>query len=340
MAQRIDQNRLIELVPFNVKKVFTKPLKIDALCAAITEILGVPFDIDETPGIVEVHVNDNIIFVEIAQGLNRDKMDLLYFKIRELIALYEIHLPKIIVMLSDITLGFADGPNIQKLLKVICASSGAEKKNIRILTHDVFLRKFIEGQIEYAEIEVVSNLYYAMTGLLEEFDNPEDYDGKEAEILEEKVLSADNTAKGGFVQLRFETETETSRRDIKDLIKNLKIAVVDDDITIQELIKTTFRNAGTEIITYSNGAEYLANADVENFDLIFLDLLMPKVDGFEVLKTMRTGNVSQPVIILSAVNHQNTVIRAFQLGVKSYLVKPLKPDKILKKTIEILRSSL
>jgi DNA-binding response OmpR family regulator len=339
MAQRIDQNRLLMLIPYNVKKVFTKPLKIDALCATITEILGVPFDIDETPGIVEVHVNDNIIFVEIAQGLNRDKLDLLYFKIRELIALYEIRLPKVIVMLSDITLGFADGPNIQKLVEVIRASSGAEQKNIRILTNDVFLRKFIEGQIEYADIEVVSNLHYAMNGLLEEFKDPSDYDGKAAAILEEKVLSADNRAQDEFVQLRFEAEDETNRKDIKELLKNLKIAVVDDDFTIQELIKHTFKFVGAVVKTYSDGAEYLANADVENFDLVFLDLLMPKVDGFEVLRTMRTGNIDHPVIVLSAVSQQNAVIRAFQLGVKSYLVKPLKPDKILKKTVEILRSS-
>jgi CheY-like chemotaxis protein len=267
-------------------------------------------------------------------------MNLLYFKIRELIVLYEIRLPKIIVMVSDINLGFADGPNITKLLEVICESSGAEKKNIRILTRDVFLRKFIEGQLEYTDIEVVSNLSYAMSGLLEEFEDFAAYDGNEAEILEQRVLSADNAAEGDFVQFRFETDTKTNRKNISDLIKNIKIAVVDDDITIQELIKTTFKNTGAAVMTYSDGAEYLANADIENFDLIFLDLLMPKVDGFEVLKTMRTGNVSHPVIVLSAVSHQKSVIRAFQLGVKSYMVKPLKPDHILKKTIEILRSNL
>ncbi|MFP3090926.1 response regulator [Treponema sp. TIM-1] len=339
MAQHIGQDRLIELVPYDVKKVFTKPVRIDALCGAIQAILGVTFDIDETPGIVEAHANDDIIFVEIAQGLNRDKLDLLFFKIRELITLYEIHLPKIIVMVSDITLNFADAPNIKKLLEVILKSSGTAPKNVRFLTKDVFLRKFIEGQKEYADIEVISNLQYAMNGLLANFSDPAEYDGKEAEILEQRVLSADTTAKGDFMHLRFETEEKTDGENIKEYIKNLTIAVVDDDFSIQELIKNTFKSLEPTVKTYSDGASYLADAETEGFDLVFLDLLMPKPDGFDVLQAMRTGNNCPPVIVLSVVTQRDMVIRAFQLGIKSYLVKPLKPDDILKKTMEILKSS-
>jgi DNA-binding response OmpR family regulator len=337
MTHYIDQNRILSLIPYNVKKVFAKPVKIDALCATITEILGVSFDIDETPGIVEVHVNDNIIFVELAQGLNRDKMDLLYFKIRELIALYKITLPKVIVMLSGITLSFADTLNIQQLLTVVLTSSGVAKKNLRILTRDAFLRKFIEGQKEYADIEVVSNLQYAMDGLLEEFADPAEYEGKEAELIGEKVLSADTSAHGEAVQLRFETEAKLNRENIQDLLGSLKIAAVDDDFMVQELIKHTFKSVGSTVKTYSDGGEFLADAKDEHFDLIFLDLLMPRVDGFEVLRTMQIANIYRPVIVLSAVSQRKTVIRAFQLGIKSYLMKPLKADAIFTKTMEIIR---
>jgi DNA-binding response OmpR family regulator len=64
--------------------------------------------------------------------------------------------------------------------------------------------------------------------------------------------------------------------------------------------------------------------------------MMPKVDGFSVLNFHRTRNISVPVIVLSAVTQRDTVIRAFQMGIKSYLTKPLKPDAIFKKAIEIL----
>ena len=339
MAQHIDQSRIIKLLPYNVKKVFTKPIKIDALCATITEILGVPFDIDESPGIVEVHVNEDIIFVEIAQGLNRDKLDLLYFKIRELIVLYRIRLPKIIVMLSDITLGFADGLNVQKLLEVILESSGVARQNLRFLTKNAFLRKFIEGQKGYSGIEVVSNLQHAMDGLIKEFADPAEYEGKEAEIIEKKVLSADTRAPGETIQLRFKAETRSNRKDIQDLIGNLKIAAVDDDFVTQELIKLTFKSAGSSVKTYSDGDEFLTDVKAEHFDLIFLDLLMPKVDGFSVLRALKTDRIYHPVIVLSAVSQRNTVIQAFKMGIKSYLIKPLKADDIFTTAMEILRSS-
>ncbi|MDR0688993.1 MAG: response regulator [Spirochaetaceae bacterium] len=339
MAQYIDQSRIIKLLPYDVKKVFTKPVKIDALCTTITEILGIPFDIDESPGIVEVHVNDNIIFVEIAQGLNRDKLDLLYFKIRELIALYRIRLPKIIVMVSNITLGFADGLNIQKMLKVILESSGVARQNLRILTKNAFLRKFIEEQKEYDDIEVVSNLQYAMDGLIKEFADPAEYEGKEAELIEEKVLSADARTHGETIQLRFKAEVKSNQENIQDLIGNLKIAVVDDDFMTQELIKLTFKSVGSAVKTYSDGAEFLTDVKAEHFDLIFLDLLMPKVDGFSVLRALKTGGIYRPVIVLSTVSQRNTVIRAFQMGIKSYLIKPLKPRDIFTNAMEILKSS-
>jgi DNA-binding response OmpR family regulator len=102
-AQQLDKKKILELVPFNVRKVFTKPVKIDALFATVQELLDTPIAMDKSPGIVEVHVNEDIIFVEITEGLNRDKLDLLKFKIVELIELYQIKTSKVIVILSGFT---------------------------------------------------------------------------------------------------------------------------------------------------------------------------------------------------------------------------------------------
>ena len=66
LANHIEQKQILELVPYNVKKVFAKPIKIDTLFAALSLILGIPFLIDETPSFMDVHVNDSIIFIEIA----------------------------------------------------------------------------------------------------------------------------------------------------------------------------------------------------------------------------------------------------------------------------------
>jgi DNA-binding response OmpR family regulator len=337
MAQHIDQKRIIELVPYNVRKVLTKPLKLDALFASLTEILGIPFEIDETPGVVEVHVNDNIIFVEIAQGLNRDKLDLLHFKILELINLYGIRNPQVIVMLSDMTMSFADSPNLQKLLDVVIKSSKAKLQDIRILTLDAFARKFIEERPEYAGLEVVSNLQYALDGLITELDDAAELEEEVAELIGDRILSAAKSAPGESMQLRFEAESKPDLEIFKDSIGNLKIAVVDDDFVIQELLKNTFRRFGTRVNVYSDGSEFLKDLMVDNFDLVFLDLLMPNVDGFEVLNAMKIMDMPQSVIVISAVSRRETVIRAFKLGIKSYIIKPLKPDDIIKKALEILR---
>ena len=335
LAQHIDQKRLLELIPYNVKKVFTKPVKIDALFHTLGDILGIPFNIDESPGIVEVHVNDSIIFIEIAKGLNRDKLDLLRFKITELIDLYDIRLPRVIVMLSDIKLGFADAPNMQKLLETVLQASKAKLRFVRILTNDDFVRQFIKGKKEYDEIEVVTNLHYAVDGLLTEIE-----DSKKGEIIGARILQAQNREDGEAMALKFEAEAKTASFELmKDVVQNLRIAVIDDDFVIQNMLKNIFEKSGAIVNTFSNGKEFLTMAGDDDFDLAFLDLNMPEMDGFDVLRDLQARNINYPIIVLSAVSHRETILKAFQLGIKSYLVKPLKPEDIFKKSIEILKAN-
>ena len=339
-AHQIDQKKIVELTPYNVKKVFTKPIKIDALFATLSEILQIPFkSIDDSPGIVEVHVNENILFVELAMGLNRDKLDLLMFKIMELIELCSIRNPKIILMLSDMVLSFADAPNLQKLLDVVISASRAMLQNIRVLTKDDYVRKFIEGKKEYSGIEVVSNLQYAVDGLLA-LPAASGELGKQAEIIGNKLLSGASTAEGEAVQLRFDAETKPKKLDaesLKKYLSGIKVAAIDDDFTALDIIGLNFQQAGGNIMTYASGAEFLASAKKENFDLVFLDLLMPGMDGFAVLSAMNGNNIKVPVIILSSVTERETVLRAFRQGIKSYVTKPFKPETIFAKVIEILR---
>lgn len=337
-AQRIDQKRIIELVNYNVKKVFTKPIRIDAFFKTLSELLGTEFQIDTTPCIVEAHVNDDIVFVEIAQGLNREKMDLLRFKIVELLELYEIKTPKIIVMMSDLKLSYADGPNLQKLIDIILQASHAKHRHVRVLTNDDFIRKYIKGREDISDIEVLGNLQYALDGLLAELDPRMEFGAKKAEIIGARVLRSTADDRQETVQLKFDAEARVvpDFQQIKESGKNLRIAAVDDDFVIQELIKTTFSEIGATVTTFGDGDEFLSVAAEQQFDLVFLDLLMPKVSGFEVLTALQERKIEQPVIVLSAVSRRDAVVQAFESGVKSYLVKPLKPEAILRKAVEIL----
>ena len=343
MAQQIDQKKIVALTPYNIKKIFTKPIKIDALLETLSEILQISFAIDESPGIVEVHVNEDILFVELAKGLNRDKLDLLRFKIMELMELCAIRIPKIIIMISDMILNFADAPNLHKLLDVVMKASGVRARNIRILTRDEFTRKFIEGQSEYSSIEVVSNLQYAIDDLLKDADGAITQDEKMAELIGDKILSGGTGTEGEAMQLRFAAESRPKNLDpeaIKEFLHDLNIAAVDDDWTILETIRSIFRQAGVSIKTYPSGADFLAAVEEEKFDLVFLDLLMSGIDGFMVLNTLNGNNINIPVIVLSAVTQRDTVLKVFRQGIKSYITKPFMPNAIINKTLEILRPSL
>jgi DNA-binding response OmpR family regulator len=338
LANHIDQRRLIQLVPFNVKKVFAKPVKIDALFATLEQLLDVEFSIDLSSGIVEVHVNDGVIFIEISQGLNRDKLDLLYFKIIELINLYEIIAPRIIVMLSNIHLNYGDGPNLEKLLQTITKASHARMRDIKLLTLDSFARQYVSAQKEYIGLEVVSNLQLALNGLL---SGP--IPGGEAtpELIGDKLLQGSrNTGANDAMALQFTDESaRLSAQNIKLTVNGRTIALIDDDLVIQNMIKNAFEKNGAIVRIFSNGSEFLNTIDTEDYDLAFLDLRMPVMDGIETLKVLQTRAISYPIVVLTAVTSRETVIQTFKMGVKSYLVKPLHPDDIYKKAMEILRTN-
>jgi len=342
-AQKIDKNRLLELVQYNIRKVFMKPIKMDAFFQIMTEITGARFEVDKTPCIIEAHVNDNIVFVELAKGINREKVDLLRFKIRELLDLYAIQKPRILLMLADMELSFVDGENLAFLLETIAQASGAKARHIKVLTRSGFAKDFVAGRPEFADIEVVSSLEYALDGLVAEATRAADAPEEKAAIITDRILSTQGAASGAeSIEMRFETESPKQQFSIeaaKNLGDGLSIAVVDDDFVIQELLKTTFELINATVTTFSNGREFLNAVQSRVFDLVFLDLRMPELDGFGVLAELRAQDLDMPIIVLSAVTQRESVVKAFKGGVKSYLVKPLKPEQILRKTLEILKAN-
>jgi DNA-binding response OmpR family regulator len=342
-AQKIDKGKLLELVQFNIRKVFMKPLKIDAMYQVLAEVTGVKLEVDETPCMVEAHVNDNIVFIELAQGINRDKVDLLRFKIRELLDLYHIQKVRILLMLADMELSFIDGHNMEFLLQTVIAASGAKARHVKVLTRSAFMKDFVAGRAEFKDIEVVDNLEKALDGLVADAAKPTEASDEMSTIMSTRFLSNHGTdKKSESVDLRFETEQVKpvySMEAAKDFGGDLEIAVVDDDFVIQELLKTTFEAINATVHTFSNGKEFLAAVRERVYDLVFLDLRMPELDGFGVLAELHAQDLEMPIIVLSAITQRESVVRAFRAGVKSYLVKPLKPDQIVRKSLEILKAN-
>jgi DNA-binding response OmpR family regulator len=119
-----------------------------------------------------------------------------------------------------------------------------------------------------------------------------------------------------------------------------KILIVEDDRFLRELIARKLRNEGYEVLEAVDGEEGLKRIKEEKPDLILLDLILPGIDGFEVLaKAKEDPDTTQiPVIILSNLGQREEVEKGLKLGAIDYLIKAhFTPGEIIEKIKNILR---
>jgi len=121
-------------------------------------------------------------------------------------------------------------------------------------------------------------------------------------------------------------------------VKQFRILIVDDEERILNFLRAKLRALGYEVLTAGNGLEAVEQAQAQEPDLIVLDLIMPKMDGFETLKEVRSFS-SVPVIILSAKGADVDKIKGLGLGADDYLQKPFNPDELVAR-IEAVRRRL
>ncbi len=110
-----------------------------------------------------------------------------------------------------------------------------------------------------------------------------------------------------------------------------KILVVDDEKHIVRLVEVNLRRAGYDVVKAYDGKEALEVVKGENPDMVILDVMMPQMDGFEVLKRLRADPETNelPVIMLTAKAQDADVFKGWQSGVDSYLTKPFSPMELL-----------
>jgi len=121
-------------------------------------------------------------------------------------------------------------------------------------------------------------------------------------------------------------------------VKRFRILAVDDDQRILNFLRSKLKASGYEVFTAGNGLKGLEQAQAQEPDLIVLDLLMPKMDGMEMLKELRSFS-AVPVIILTAKGADTDRIKGLQLGADDYLPKPFNPDELVAR-IEAIRRRL
>jgi len=107
-----------------------------------------------------------------------------------------------------------------------------------------------------------------------------------------------------------------------------RILIVEDEPDIALGLKADLTNQGYEVETVTDGAAAIRRGTAEAWDLILLDLMLPKVDGFDVCRELRRARVKAAIIMLTAKTHEAEKVLGLELGADDYVTKPFSPHEL------------
>jgi two-component system response regulator CpxR len=116
-----------------------------------------------------------------------------------------------------------------------------------------------------------------------------------------------------------------------------RLLIIDDDVRLAEMLVEYLAPEGIELTAVASGVQGLRQAQRENYDLIILDVMLPGLSGFDVLKQLREGGSKTPVLMLTARGDDVDRIVGLDLGADDYLPKPFNPRELLARVKAILR---
>lgn len=122
------------------------------------------------------------------------------------------------------------------------------------------------------------------------------------------------------------------------MTQKMKILIVDDEPLNLDYIEQRLEDLDYKIITAADGQDALDKIKSQQPDLILLDLMMPVLDGFGVLKIIKEDNYLRdiPVIIVSAVDDSKSIVKGIKQGADDYITKPIDAERLVKKVKEHL----
>jgi DNA-binding response OmpR family regulator len=329
-----EKSSIAALAKYGVIKYFAKPIQFDVFFEAIGKVLHIPLSMDTTPSVLDLHRNNSIIFIELAVGLNREKIALLQYKLTEMIETEELESPKILIMLTNLELTFVDGYNLEFLIDNVLACPKIHAKNVKILSLSNFVREMINGHSDYTGIEMSSNLSRVLNDLVDTSITSDISD-----LITNRFLTpsyeAEDTAS---IATRFSSDGLEDSEVPKKTGTVLTIAIIDSDGASLELTKNYFEQAGATCFTYTGGAEFLNNYEDGKFDLIVLDVLLSDQTGLSLLQNLHKRPHSPPIVIYSQSLQKDIVVKVLSAGAASYLVKPQKPNFLVQKCLSVLKT--
>lgn len=128
-------------------------------------------------------------------------------------------------------------------------------------------------------------------------------------------------------------------RNFEILLNMFNILVVDDQANIRRLYEYTLEKNGYRVFTAENGERALEVIAEQHVDLMILDVMMPKLDGYGCLKAMRESGINVPVLMITARDSAEDLRKSFMLGTDDYMTKPVDETEMLLRIKAILRRS-
>src|SRR3954453_23530287 len=120
----------------------------------------------------------------------------------------------------------------------------------------------------------------------------------------------------------------------------MKLLIVEDELRMAELLRKGLTEEGHTVLCAFDGAEGLALAKINEFDLIILDVMLPKLSGYEVAKRLRAHKVQTPLLMLTAKDAVPDVVRGLDLGADDYMTKPFSFDEMVARLRAVKRRAL
>ena len=126
-------------------------------------------------------------------------------------------------------------------------------------------------------------------------------------------------------------ENEVSPRVMDSNKKEINILIVDDDIMVLTLLSSILKENGYSTLHAFNGVDAMKIMSSKQVDLLLLDVVMPKIDGFELIKKMRnSAEYAQiPVIFISSSDNTEFIVKGFNEGAVDYVIKPFKKTELI-----------
>ena len=117
----------------------------------------------------------------------------------------------------------------------------------------------------------------------------------------------------------------------------VRILLAEDDRDLNRFITTYLRSNNYEVVSTYDGLEALNKSAEIKFDLVLTDIMMPKMDGFELAENIRISDTSLPIIFMSARDDKPSKLMGYKIGIDDYITKPFDIDLLLMKIAAILR---